>query len=291
VAAALREVPGAPEPELVLIKTQGDRVQDVPLSELQGKSFFTKEIEEALLTDRVDVAVHSLKDLETTMPEGLTLGAVMEREDPRDALIASGPMEPDELPRGAKVGTSSLRRRAFLARWRPDLELADLRGNVPTRIEKLDRGEYDAIVLAVAGVKRLGLEERISACFPYTYFLPAVSQGAVGVQIRSDDPEVAGWVDFLNHEATRAATGAERAFLRRVEGGCQVPVGAYGQIQAGVLSLRAMVCSLDGASSVEGERSARPDEAGELGLGLAEEVLDRGGREILDAIGRGEDEG
>jgi len=308
VAAAIRALPGAPEPELVLIRTEGDRIQDVPLSQVQGKAFFTKEIEEALLLDRVDVAVHSLKDLATRMPGGLALGAVMEREDPRDALLLRREM--DELLAGATVGTSSLRRRAFLARWRPDLKLAELRGNVPTRIRKLDEGRYDGIVLAAAGVKRLGLEDRISFYLPFEVFLPAVSQGAIGVQIRADDVETAGWVGHLDHPATRWATAAERALLRTLEGGCQVPVGAFaemvsadqasfgevtaaeqGALAEGVaeargthMRLRASLCSLDGRRVVEGEKWGPAAEARELGIALAEELLGRGGDKILDEI-------
>jgi hydroxymethylbilane synthase len=264
VASAIRALPGAPEPELVLIRTEGDRIQDVPLYQVQGRAFFTKEIEEALFGGEVDVAVHSLKDLATHMPTGLALGAVMKREDSRDALLLREGLE--VLPPGARVGTSSLRRRAFLARWRPDLELAELRGNVPTRIRKLDEGLYHGIVLAVAGVKRLGMEERISDHLPLDVMLPAVSQGAIGVQIREDDEETAGWVANLNHPATRWATAAERALLRRLEGGCQVPVGALGEVVEGEgglrLRLRASLCSLDGKRAVVGEKWA-PAQAGE----------------------------
>lgn len=298
VAAALKAIPGAPDPELLLIKTEGDRIQDVPLSQLPGKAFFTKEIEEALLRDQVDVAVHSLKDLATEIPSGLTLGAVMEREDPRDSLLFSQSLRPgvvhkeldepahtpDDLPRGARVGTSSLRRRALLARWRPDLELAELRGNVPTRIRKLDDGEYDAIVLAAAGVRRLGLASRISAYLPFDYFLPAVSQGAIGVQIRADDDDVAEWVGSLDHPPTRAATVAERAFLRMMEGGCQVPVGAFAELVGSGLRLRGVVCSLDGRRGVDGEISGAIKEAEALGVALAEDLIRKGGGEILDEI-------
>ncbi len=285
VAGALRALPGAPEPELVLIKTEGDRIQDVPLSQVDGKAFFTKEIEEALLTGRADVAVHSLKDLATEMPPGLALGAVLEREDPRDVLIAREVTNLEDLPAGARVGTSSLRRRALLARWRPDLELVELRGNVPTRIEKLDGGGYDAIVLAAAGVKRLGMEEKISSYLPFARFLPAVSQGAIGIQIRTVDEAVSRWVSALDHPATRFATAAERAFLRTVEGGCHVPVGAFAEVDGDdALRLRAVVCSLDGSSSVEGETSGPAANAGAMGIALARELLERGGRNILDGI-------
>ena len=291
VAATLKAIPGTPDPELILIKTEGDRIQDVPLSQLQGKAFFTKEIEEALLQNQVDLAVHSLKDLATEMPSGLILGAVMEREDPRDALLFSQAHEtvfkPDDVPRGARVGTSSLRRRALLARWRPDLELAELRGNVPTRIRKLDEGEYDAIILAAAGVKRLGLAHRISALLPFETFLPAVSQGAIGLQIRADDAHVADWVEKLEHSETRAATSAERALLRTMEGGCQVPVGAFAEVEETGLRLRGVVCSLDGTRAVDGEISGSFEDAEKLGVALAEKLLRQGGGEILDEI-RGE---
>jgi hydroxymethylbilane synthase len=307
VSAAVRRIPGAPEPELVLIKTEGDAIQDIPLYKVQGKAFFTKEIEEALLQDRIDVAVHSLKDLATTFPPDLFLSAVMEREDPRDALLlgpshlsegsggeeglAQGgvPGDPEALPRGARVGTSSLRRRALLARWRPDLQLMDLRGNVPTRIEKLDRGDYDGIVLAAAGVKRLGLGGRISAFLPFDFFLPAVSQGAVGVQTRAEDLETRRWTDALDHPSTRAATTAERALLRRVEGGCQVPVGAYAEVEANALRVRGVICSLDGTLGVEGEVRGDASRSEALGISLAEDLLARGGEEILDGIRKGGD--
>lgn len=284
VAGAIRSLPGAPEPELVLIKTEGDRIQDVPLSQVEGKAFFTKEIEEALLNDTVDLAVHSLKDLATAMPPGLLLGAVLKREDPRDALIASGSLTLDDLPPGARVGTSSLRRRALLARWRPDLELLELRGNVPTRIRKLDNGDYDAVVLAAAGVKRLGMAHRISSYLPIHRFLPAVSQGAIGVQIRSGDVEVADWVEKLEHPASRVATTAERALLRTLEGGCHVPVGGFGELREGALLLKGIICSLDGTASVEGELSGPPETAEEVGLALAADLLAGGGSRILDGI-------
>jgi len=269
---------------LVLIKTEGDRIQDVPLSQVDGKAFFTKEIEEALLTKAVDLAVHSLKDLATEMPEGLELGAVLEREDPRDALIAPGPLSLEELPTGARVGTSSLRRRALLARWRPDLKLVELRGNVPTRIQKLDEGGYDAIVLAAAGVKRLGMADRISSYLPFDRFLPAVSQGAIGIQIRVEDQRVAEWVEQLDHESTRTATSAERALLRTLEGGCHVPVGGFAELEGDTLGIWGVICSLDGMTSVEGSTEGPAEFAEALGVSLAEDLLDRGGDAILEGI-------
>jgi hydroxymethylbilane synthase len=220
------------------------------------------------------------------MPPGLELGAVLQREDPRDVLIARGPVTLEDLPQGARVGTSSLRRRAFLSAWRPDLTLLELRGNVPTRIEKLEDGRYEAIVLAAAGVKRLGLEERISSYLPFERFLPAVSQGAIGVQIRTGDRETAAWVGSLDHEPTRMATTAERAFLRTVEGGCHAPVGAFGTLDGETLHLRGMVSALDGSQSVSGEISGPAKEAHSMGVELARDILNRGGEEILTRIGR-----
>ncbi len=291
VASALKTLPDGPEVEFVLVKTEGDKIQDVPLSKVQGKAFFTKEIEEALLEGAVDLAVHSLKDLATGLPHGLELGAVMEREDARDVLLCSpsvvpgGPLpSPEALPMGAKVGTSSLRRRALLARWRTDLEISHLRGNVPTRIRKLDEGQYDAIVLAAAGVKRLGLEDRISAYLPIDGFLPAVSQGAIGIQIRAGEDDLGGWVRALDHPDTRAATAAERSFLRTLEGGCQVPVGAYAVVEGSRLLLKGTVCSLDGARAVDGELTGTLSEAEALGQSLARDLEGKGGREILEEI-------
>jgi len=237
----------------------------------------------------VDVAVHSLKDLATVFPKGLFLGAVMERGDPRDALVFRDPelgTSPDDLPRGARVGTSSLRRRALLKGWWPDLELAELRGNVPTRLEKLEAGDYDAIVLAAAGLKRLGLSDRISAYLPFDRVLPAPSQGAVGVQVRETDARTREWAAALDHGDTRAATTAEREFLRTVEGGCHVPVGAFGEVFGGVLRLRGVVSSMDGGRRVEGEVRGEPESARALGASLATELLADGGREILDEIRR-----
>jgi hydroxymethylbilane synthase len=294
VASAIRALPGAPKTELVLIRTEGDRIQDVPLWKVEGQSFFTKEIERALLDERVDVAVHSLKDLATVMPEGLSLGAVMERGDPRDVLVyreADSDFSLDDLPPGACVGTSSLRRRALLKRWRDDLELAELRGNVPTRLERLEAGAYDAIVLAAAGVKRLGLSERISAYLPLDIFLPAVSQGAVGVQVREGDTRTVEWMLGLDHRDTRTATASEREFLRTVEGGCHVPVGALAEMEGRMLRLRGVVSSLDGRKSVAGELRGGATEAVTLGRSLAEDLLEAGGEEILNEIRREESRG
>ncbi len=284
VAALLARLPGAPPTELVLIRTEGDRVTDVPLAQVAGKAFFTKEIEEALLAGTVDLAVHSLKDLATAMPAGLALGAVLEREDPRDALLARGARSLEELPAGARVGTSSLRRRALLARWRPELALVDLRGNVPTRIERLDEGRFDAIVLAAAGVRRLGRAERISAYLPVDRMPPAVAQGAVAVQLRADDARAIDWVARLDHAPTHVATAAERALLAALEGGCQIPVGALAEVTGERLTLAGTVCALDGRRSVEDRISGAAAEAAALGAELARRLLAAGAGEILAAI-------
>jgi hydroxymethylbilane synthase len=284
VAARLRSLPGAPSVELVTIETEGDKIQDVALSQLPGKAFFTKELEQAILDGRTDLAVHSLKDVATSMPEGLVLAAVLEREDPRDALVARHGLGFDSLPEGARVGTSSLRRAAFLRRWRPDLEVLDLRGNVPTRLRRLDEGGYDAIVLAAAGLKRLGLEDRITDYIPFDVMLPAVSQGAITVQIRADDERVEPWVEVMNHEPTRTATVAERALLREVEGGCQVPLGAHATVREGRVELAAAVAALDGSATVSGRREGPTTEAAALGRSLAGELLARGGAEIMVGI-------
>jgi hydroxymethylbilane synthase len=277
-------LPGAPPVELVIIRTEGDRITDVPLSRVAGKAFFTKEIEQALAAGEVDLAVHSLKDLATALPYGLELGAVLEREDPRDALLAGAPVTLDSLPSGARVGTSSLRRRAMLARARPDLELLELRGNVPTRVERMLEGRYDAIVLAAAGVVRLGLTGHVRERLSLDRFLPAVAQGAMAVQTRERDERVLEWVRPLDHAATRAATAAERSLLARLEGGCQIPVGALAEVAGGRLSVRAEVCSLDGRRTVAGRREGGVEEAERLGAALADELADRGAAAILAEI-------
>lgn len=289
-AELLEHQADGPPVELVEIETGGDRVVDRALSTLPGKAFFTKEIERALLDRQVDLAVHSLKDLATETPPGLTLPAVLARSDPRDVLVSRTGADLDDLPPGARVGTSSLRRRALVARRRPDLELADLRGNVPTRLDKLDSGRFDAIVLAAAGLERLGLESRVSAHLDPLDHPPAVGQGAIAVQARDDDDATLEWLRRLDHAPTRHAVTAERSLLRRLEGGCQIPLGALATLDGDRLELRAMVCSLDGRQSVEGRRTGRPEHADQLGRELAEELLDRGAESILEHIrGRSEE--
>ena len=283
VESLIKGLPGAPAVELVHIKTEGDVRTDVPLWALRGRAFFTKEIDRALLAGEVDLAVHSLKDLSTVLESGLELAATLTREDPRDALLSRTGANLEDLPRGARVGTSSLRRRAFLSRIRPDLVLLELRGNVPTRIERMKKGDYDAIILAAAGVRRLGLQEHISELLPSEDFPSAVSQGVIGVACRSDDAETMRWLRPLDDAPARVAATAERALLRRLEGGCQVPLGALGTSSGGTLHLYAAVCALDGLEwlTARGEAPADPQEAAKLGQRLAEELLAKGAGRLI----------
>jgi hydroxymethylbilane synthase len=267
----------------VHIKTEGDVRDDVPLWAVRGRAFFTKEIDRALLAGDVDVAVHSLKDLSTVLEPGIELAAALTREDPRDALISRTGVPLAKLPPGARIGTSSLRRRAFLSRARPDVVLLELRGNVPTRIERLQRGDYDAIVLAAAGLRRLGLEEHIAELLLTDDFPPAVSQGAIGVCTRADDAEALRWLRPLDDEAARLATTAERALLKRIEGGCQVPLGALAKLIGGTLHLYAGVCALDGSEmlTARGEVEATSANAVALGARLADELLAKGAGRLI----------
>jgi hydroxymethylbilane synthase len=285
VESLIRALPGAPPVELVPITTTGDVRTDVPLWAVRGRAFFTKEIDRALLDGRIDVAVHSLKDLPTAMEPGLALAAVLMREDPRDALVSRSRVSLTQLPTGARVGTSSLRRRAFLTRARPDLTLLELRGNVPTRLERLERGDYDAIVLAAAGLKRLGLEDRITQHLPPEDFPPAVSQGAIGVCTRAGDRDSSGWLQPLEDAPTRLATTAERALLERIEGGCQVPLGALATATAAGIHLHAAVCALDGSQLLRarGDASARAADAVALGVRLATELIATGAGNLIAA--------
>jgi hydroxymethylbilane synthase len=284
VADLIRALPDSPPVRLVTFKTAGDLIQDVPLSKMEGKGFFTKEIERALLDGSVDIAVHSLKDLETRIPDGLVLPAILEREDPRDVLVASPDTTVETLLAGAVVGTSSLRRKALLAHWRPDLRIRDLRGNVPTRIQRYLDGDYDALILAAAGVKRLEMERHIAQYLPPDRMFPAVAQGAVAVQTRDADEATKTWIEPLDHSETRIATMAERALLRTLEGGCQVPVGALGAVESTDLRLSAVICSLDGSVAVDGVAVGPAVKNEEIGRELAEDLLSRGGASILQGI-------
>ncbi len=274
--------------ELVPMVTRGDVILDTPLAKVGGKGLFVKELELALLVDRADIAVHSMKDVPVDFPEGLGLVTICEREDPRDAFVSNRYDSLDALPQGSIVGTSSLRRQCQLAESRPDLVIRSLRGNVGTRLGKLDNGEYDAIILAVAGLKRLGLESRIKVALPPEQSLPAVGQGAVGIECRLDDTRTHALLAPLNHDETVIRVQAERAMNTRLEGGCQVPIGSYAELIDGELWLRALVGAPDGSQMVRGERRGRPQDAEQLGISLAEELLDNGAREILADVYNGE---
>jgi hydroxymethylbilane synthase len=284
VRDALAAVPGAPPVEIVRIETAGDRIQNVALSAVGGRDFFTKDIESALLDGRVDFAVHSLKDLATEQPDGLGLGAVMKRADPRDAVVVGTGAALETLQEGATIGTSSLRRKAFLAALYPRVRATELRGNVPTRLARLDEGLYDGILLAAAGLDRLGLGSRITSRLDPERFTPAPAQGAVGVQVRIGDDSTRRWIGMLEHGPTRRETDAERRLLRVLEGGCQVPVGALARVEGDRLHLTARVASLDGATSLSGSLSGSTGEAERLGETLALRLIDDGAADILAAI-------
>ena len=263
-----------------VVKTTGDRITDVPLALVGGKGLFTKEIEEALLDGRADLAVHSLKDLPTELPEGLALAAVPEREDPRDAVVGKRLVD---LPAGARVGTSSLRRAAQLRQLRPDLEIESVRGNLDTRLRKLAEGQYDAILLAAAGLKRLGWGDRIAEILPAEVMCSAVGQGALAIEAR---PGSDGWAACqpLDHPPTRAAVSAERGLLAALGGGCQVPIGAHATVENGCLHLRAVVASPDGSELIRGEAEGAESDGDGVGRRLGADLLARGAREILDAV-------
>jgi hydroxymethylbilane synthase len=287
VAARLRAAQPGLAVETVVITTKGDRAVDTALSKVGDKGLFTRELEEALREGRIDVAVHSLKDLPTELPADLVVGAVLEREDPRDALVGRTEGGLAGLPRGARVGTSSLRRRAQLLVQRPDLCVVDLRGNVPTRLAKVERGDCDAAVLALAGLYRLGLESAVAAVIEPQELLPAVGQGAIAVQSRARDGRTAPCLAALDHTPTRLATWAERAFLARLEGGCQVPIGALATLAEGRLRLRGLVADVDGSVVLRGTLEAPVEDepaAARLGERVAEQLLAAGATAVLARV-------
>ncbi|MGL5514929.1 MAG: hydroxymethylbilane synthase, partial [Sporomusa sp.] len=282
IAGCLREHYPNVNIELKNMVTTGDRILDVPLAKIGGKGLFTKELEVAMLSGEIDLAVHSLKDMPTELPGGLILAAVTQRLDAGDALISPEFKTLDNLPVNAKVGTSSLRRKAQLLHVRPDLTIVDLRGNLDTRLKKLAAEQLDAIVLAVAGLKRLGWDEHITQILPQDVCLPAVGQGALALEARADDAQTLAMLQFLNDEPTRQATLAERTFLAEVEGGCQIPIGVFGRLEAdGRLNLTAVIMSPDGRDVVRDAIDGMPSEAAKLGQLLAVRMLASGGREIL----------
>lgn len=274
------------EVEITIISTKGDRVLDVSLPKLgeQGKGLFTKELEDAIFDHRIDLAVHSLKDLPTELPRGLGIGAICEREDVRDALVARHPIKSvGELPEHAVIGTSSLRRQAQLCRARPDLVIEPVRGNVDTRLRKLDEGSFDAIVLAAAGLHRLGHANRITEHLSEDFMLPAVGQGALAIETRADDPAINVIVNSLDHEATRLACRAERAFLKGLGGGCLVPIAAHATIKDGTMVLAGLVASPDGSEALRDRQIGPSSDAGAIGQRLADELLSRGADRILNS--------
>ncbi|MGK7940540.1 MAG: hydroxymethylbilane synthase [Crocosphaera sp.] len=269
------------------MSTQGDKILDVALAKIGDKGLFTKELETAMLENQVDFAVHSLKDLPTNLPDGLMLGCVTERVNPADALVVNEKHQDkqlDTLPEGAVIGTSSLRRLAQLRHHYPHLTFKDVRGNVNTRLSKLDSGEYDAIILAVAGLQRLDMSDRIHQIIPDDISLHAVGQGALGIECRSEDPDILELLKVLEHPETRDRCYAERAFLRELEGGCQVPIGVNTKIENDVLTLVGMVASLDGKRLIKDTISGPSKEAEKLGQDLALRVREAGGGEILAEI-------
>ena len=272
------------EADLVRITTKGDKILDTPLSKIGGKGLFIKEIEEALLRHEVDVAVHSMKDVPAELPEGLEIALFPKREDPRDAFVSEGYKDLASLPKGASVGTGSLRRSAQLLHARPDLKVVPLRGNVDTRLRKLESGPMDGIILAAAGLRRLGLSHRITSILSPEIFLPAAGQGAIGLELRKDDRDLASILGFIHHRETAWAVQAERAFLKELEGGCQVPLGAIAHLEADGLILQGIVAELDGSRIVRDQERGPKDKAEEIGRTLAKRILSAGADRILSRI-------
>ncbi len=272
------------EVELLVLKTKGDIILDVPLAKVGGKGLFVKEIEEALLDGRADIAVHSMKDVPMQLPQGLILAAIPEREILSDVFLSAKYKSLNDLPQGAILGTSSLRRQAQVLALRPDLEIRFLRGNVGTRLNKMIEGQYDAIVLASAGLKRLGLSAPYQEEMSPPAFLPAAGQGALGIEIRADDKKIADLIAFLDHKPTRICVEAERAFLTALEGGCQVPIAAHATLNSNGLSLEGLVAEPDATSIIREKLSGEIQDRLELGKKLADMVLAKGGRDILEKL-------
>ncbi len=270
--------------ELVKITTRGDKILDVPLAKVGGKGLFVKEIEDALLDGRVDLAVHSMKDVPAEIPDGLSMAIIPPREVAADAFISVKYNSLDELPAGAVIGTSSLRRKAQLSALRPELVINDLRGNLDTRLKKLGAGQYDAIILAAAGLNRLDMKKQITALFSMEEMLPAIGQGALGIELRTADTDLLDSMQFLHDLATAATIAAERAFLLRLEGGCQVPIGAHAVLSSERITLTGLIASVDGKEILREQQTAGSDRAEQLGIELAETLLNQGGKRILDEV-------
>jgi hydroxymethylbilane synthase len=284
VRSRLLELHAGLQVELLTMSTQGDRILDSPLAKIGGKGLFVKELEQGMLEGRADIAVHSMKDVPAELPEGLCIGAILEREDPQDAFVSNEFASIDALPDAARVGTSSLRRQCQLRARRPDLQILDLRGNVGTRLGKLDAGNYDAIVLACAGLRRLGLEARITAALAPELMLPAIAQGVIGIECRCDDERVKALIAPLNHAETLQRTTAERAMNAALAGGCQTPVAGYAVLDGNGIELRGLVGRADGSEIVRGDISGPVQQAAALGTQLADDLLSRGARSILDEL-------
>ncbi|MGV2455992.1 hydroxymethylbilane synthase [Acinetobacter seifertii] len=284
IRARLQELHPDLTVELVKFVTQGDKILDTPLAKIGGKGLFVKELEAALLDGRADLAVHSMKDVPMALPEGLTLAVICEREDPLDAFVSNQFEKFADLPQGARVGTSSLRRKSQILKQRPDLQIIDLRGNVGTRLGKLDDGQYDAIILASAGLKRLGLENRIRHTIEPNISLPAVGQGALGLECRADDQEVLALIQPLLHIETDVCVRAERAFNAYLEGGCQVPIAGYATLQDGKIHIEGRVGSVDGQTLLRAELNDEIHNAQQLGENLARNLLEQGAGDLLKAL-------
>lgn len=270
--------------ELTIIKTTGDKILNVPLAKVGGKGLFVKEIEDALIDHKIDIAVHSMKDVPFILPDQLIIQATTKREDPRDILISKEGLKLDELPKWAKIGTSSLRRRSQLLHHRPDIKITELRGNLDTRIKKAFTPEFDAVILAAAGIHRMGWEDKITEYIDETVSIPAVGQGALGIEIRRDDRAARKIADSLNDRETSIAVRAERSFMRRLEGGCQVPIGAIGIVKGERLTLTGFIADVDGKRMVKASDSDHIDNGQGLGVRLAERLLNMGGKSVLADI-------
>ena len=270
--------------EIVIIKTKGDKILDVPLAKVGGKGLFVKEIEEALLDGRIDIAVHSMKDMPAIVPDGLCIGAVPERENPSDVLISLNGDRLADLPKEAKIGTSSLRRSAQILHLRPDFQIVPLRGNLDTRLKKLRQENLDAIIVAAAGVIRLELNDHVTQYLEPDTILPAVGQGALCIEIRKNDNRIESIVSPIDHESTRTAVTGERAFLKHLEGGCQIPVAAFGTIEGDSISLTGMVADIDGSTVFRKSMSGRTKDCATIGVELAEALIDMGAKPILDRL-------
>ena len=284
IKARLESIHPGLQVELLPMSTRGDVILDTPLAKIGGKGLFVKELEVAMLEGRADLAVHSMKDLPVEFPPGLELNTICEREEPSDAFVSNKYSRLEEMPAGAIVGTCSLRRRCQIAERFPNLVIRDLRGNVQTRLRKLDEGEFDAIILATSGLVRLELDQRIRMRLPVEISLPANGQGALGIECRSDDARIKALLKPLEDEATRVCVLAERAMNRRLEGGCQVPIGAFAELEGDTVYLRGLVGNLDGTTIIRGERRGPAVEAEAIGTALAEDLLSRGAGEVLAEV-------